>query len=182
MNSEEQYKSLDRLIISSPKIFYDERGKNVEILPIEVNIGNKLGKLDYQSISYSKKNVLRGLHGDTKTWKQIKVLKGKVFFVAVDILKDSPDYGKHYSTILDADDLTTILLPPYMLNGHYVLSDECIFHYNMSHQYSNEQFTVSYKYYPINWPFEIQEPILSQRDKIKDYIEFFKKYLNDIEN
>jgi dTDP-4-dehydrorhamnose 3,5-epimerase len=172
---------LSRIEIIQPEIFKDFRGRNIELTPASFQSGREQIELKHQTVSFSRKNVLRGLHGDTQTWKQVKVLKGEVFFVAVDILKESPDYGKYQTMILDDKTCTSVLLPPYMLNGHYVLSDECIFHYSLSHPYTTaeDQFTANYGSYDITWPFFGQHPILSGRDSVDQFSSNLYSYINN---
>ena len=117
--------------------------------------------------THSRKNVLRGLHGDNQTWKHITCVYGAFYLVVVDYRKDSPTYLKWDSFTLDDKNLKSVLVPPQFLNGHLCLSDECVFHYTQT--YPNDyidvdgQYTIKWNELDINWP--ISNPILSERDK-----------------
>ena len=117
--------------------------------------------------THSRKNVLRGLHGDNQTWKHITCVYGAFYLVVVDYRKDSPTYLKWDSFTLDDKNLKSVLVQPQFLNGHLCLSDECIFHYTQT--YPNDyidvdgQYTIKWNELYINWP--ISNPILSERDK-----------------
>jgi len=118
------------------------------------------------NISCSKRNVLRGLHGDIQTWKLISCLFGKLFFVVANYDPSSKDFGRWQSFILTPKNNLQILVPPRHLNGHLIMSDQAIFHYKLSEYYSGaeNQFSVRWNdsRFDIKWP--VDNPILSQRD------------------
>ena len=122
----------------------------------------------HDKFSRSTHNVLRGLHGDSKTWKLVSCISGKIFQVVVDFRKESDTYLKWESWILDDQNNLQILIPPGFVNGHYVLSEQSIFHYKLS--YKNEYFDVKDQIVVkwndnkigIKWPS--QNPILNDRD------------------
>ncbi len=124
-------------------------------------------KVDFveQDFSLSRRNVLRGLHGDPKTWKLISCLYGSFYLVVMNYKKDSPYYGKWESFILNPCG-PQILIPPMHVNGHLILSDWAMFHYNQSEYYTDgsNQFSVKWDdpRFNISWP--IKDPILSARD------------------
>ena len=128
----------------------------------------------HDKFSLSKKNVLRGLHGDKKTWKMISCIYGKVFFVVVDMRKKSTTYLKHKQWILNYKKPVLILIPPYFANAHLCLSRECIFHYKLSYKgkYVDIKKQQSYRWNDpklnIKWP--IKRPILSKRDKLSKFL------------
>ena len=112
------------------------------------------------------KNVLRGIHGDNKTWKLISCLYGKFYLLVVNNDKKSKDYLKWQSFILDDKKKHMILIPPKFGNGHYVLSKKAIFYYKQNTMYDRKsQFTINWKdpKYKFKWP--CKKPILSQRDQ-----------------
>ena len=84
--------------------------------------------------SFSKKNVLRGLHCDFKSWKMITSVYGKFLLVVVDMRKNSKNYLKHKKMIFDHNKPKIILVPPYYANGHLCLSKFCLFHYKWSYK------------------------------------------------
>jgi dTDP-4-dehydrorhamnose 3,5-epimerase len=125
---------------------------------------------NHDKFSISKKKVLRGLHYDNKTWKLISCVYGKVFFVVVDCRKNSKNYLKTFSTILDYKENIQILVPPNFANGHLCLSKNCVFHYKLSYKggYSDvgSQKVLKWndKRLKIKWPIK-KDIILSNRDK-----------------
>ena len=116
--------------------------------------------------SVSKKNVLRGLHGDSITTKLIVLLHGEVEFFATPYNKNNPDFGNHTFLNLSSDDPCAIEVPPGYLNGHLCLSEDCVFFYKWSHYYRGPegQVTVRYDDTDLEIPWSISQPILSQRD------------------
>ena len=124
----------------------------------------------HDKFSFSKKNVLRGLHYDNKTWKLISCPYGKIFFVVVNCNPNSKEYLKHKSWILDQKKNIQILVPPMYANGHLCLSNSCLFHYKLS--YKGKYFDVDKQKVlkwndtrvNIEWPIK-SKPIMSMRDE-----------------
>ena len=112
---------------------------------------------NHDKFSLSKKNVLRGLHGDKKTWKLLSCVYGKVFFV-----------------IVNFENKKLILLPPNYLNGHLCLSKECLLHYKLSYKGkyvgSSQQISIRWNDPCLNIKWPILKPILSKRDKQSNFI------------
>ena len=147
-------------------IFKDHRGnlwtswksKNIKI------------KFNHDKFSISKKNVLRGMHGDKKTWKLVSCVFGKVFFVVVNCDKKSKQYYKYSSFILDHQKNEQILIPPKFANGFLCLSENCVFHYKLSYKGKyfdvKDQFVVKWndKKLNIKWPKK-SGLIQSKRDR-----------------
>lgn len=119
--------------------------------------------------SKSKKNVLRGLHFDDKTWKLVSCIHGKIYLVVLDVRPKQPNYGKWESFIISPETNTQVLIPPMFANGHFVMEDDSIFHYKMAYkgEYNDvdSQQTIVFndKRFNIDWP--IENPIVSKRDK-----------------
>ena len=129
---------------------------------------------NHDKFSISKKNVLRGLHCDFKSWKLVTCVYGKIFFVVVDMRKNTKNYLKYKSLILTHKKPTMILVPPYYANAHLCLSDKCVFHYKWSYRgkYVDSNKQKSYRWndpkLKIKWP--IKKPILSKRDRTSKYL------------
>ena len=130
------------------------------------------GPIALESLSsVSKKHVLRGIHGDQKTWKLISCLGGEFLLVVVNNDENSPQFKKWESFTLTENNNIQILVPPKFGNGHLVLTDRAIFHYKQSTYYNPKgQFTIRWNdpEYNIWWP--IRNPILSQRDEVGHYV------------
>ena len=130
-----------------------------------------LNKLNFfhDKFSINKKNVLRGLHGDSSTYKLVSCPYGEVFQVAVDLRKNSISNGKYYATKLSQKNKKTLLIPPGFANGFLVLSRKSIYHYKLAYkgQYKDcdKQFTVKFNdpIIKIKWPK--RNYILSKRDR-----------------
>lgn len=124
---------------------------------------------NHDKICTSKKNVLRGIHGDFKSHKLVSCLYGELYFVVVDNRKDSPTYKQWDWLMLNDKTRKQVLLPPGVGNGFYVLSKDSVFHYKWSYKGNypdvEDQFTLKWddKELNIDWP--TTTPILSGRDK-----------------
>jgi len=159
---------LDGVYLIKPYIFKDFRGSYTEIYNNEIfKKSKKKIRFIQDDISISKKNVLRGIHGDKRTWKLISCLYGKFYFIVVNNNKKSKQFRQWFSIILDDKSKNMILIPPKFGNGHYVLSKTAIFYYKQSTLYNrNSQFTINWqdKDFKFKWP--CKNPILSKRDKL----------------
>ena len=124
---------------------------------------------NHNKVSTSRKNVIRGIHGDFKSTKLVTCLYGEIYFVVVDNRKDSPTYMQWNHIILDDKSRKQVLIPPGVGNGFCVLSPESVFHYKWSYKgrYPDvkDQFSIKWNdpKLNINWP--IDNPVLSERDK-----------------
>ena len=160
------------LVIKPPTIFEDFRGTYVETynekLYTEAGVNIKFIQDD---ISVSSHNVLRGIHGDSETWKLVSCLYGEFFLVAVNWDDTSPQFGKWESFVLSDRNRLQVLIPPKFGNGYLVLSELAIFHYKQSTYYNRAgRITNSWKdpRLGIEWP--TSTPILSGRDEGHDDI------------
>lgn len=164
--------SLDEVLLIKPSRFEDHRGTYVETFNIDDYERNGISvKFLRDDISTSRKNVLRGIHYDNKTWKLIQCMHGKIFFVVVDMRNESPQYLKWISFDLNDQNRYQVLVPPGFGNGHLVLSESCIFHYKMSEYYDPENEKGVKWDDPslgITWP--VREPILSEKDSKTNYL------------
>lgn len=128
-------------------------------------------EFNHDKFSLSKKNVLRGLHGDKKSWKLISCVYGEIFFAIINNIPNSPEYLKHTTVVLSPKNRVQVLIPPYFLTGHLALSKECVLHYKFSYKgpYPDVKQQISMKWndprVKIRWP--ITNPILSTRDNKK---------------
>ena len=153
---------LDRVIKIKLDSFQDHRGYYIETYNDKLYSKFKV-KFIQDDISVSKKRVLRGIHGDFKTWKLITCLYGEFHLVVVNNLKKSKQYKKWQSFKLTDKNKLQILVPPGFGNGHQVLSKNAIFHYKQSTFYDRKsQFTINYNSDNYDWP--LKRPILSNRD------------------
>jgi dTDP-4-dehydrorhamnose 3,5-epimerase len=123
----------------------------------------------HDKFSKSNKNVLRGIHGDTQSWKLVTVVYGKILQVVVDCRKDSPTYLKHEKFEIDDANPISVLIPPGLGNSFLVLSDHAVYHYKLAYngEYldAEQQFSVKWNDSNIGIEWPIENPILSERDK-----------------
>ena len=151
--------------IFSPEVFKDNRGSFREVYKKKF-IKNK--NLIFSCLSVSKKNVLRGLHIQTKNSqaKFLTVIKGEIFDVAVDLRKKSKTFGKYFSINLSSKNYCSIYIPEGFAHGFCGLEKENIIFYSCSN-YRNEKNEIGIlwndKDLNIKWP--VKNPIISDKDK-----------------
>tara|TARA_B110000971_G_scaffold19343_1_gene17671 strand:- start:2090 stop:2608 length:519 start_codon:yes stop_codon:yes gene_type:complete len=156
---------LEDLKLIKTKIFNDKRGFFKEVFQKRVEKNNNF---IFDCMSYSKKNVLRGLHFQKKKSqaKLLTVMQGKIFDVCVDLRKKSKTYGKYFSIELSQKSEHSILIPAGFAHGFLCLSKECIVYYKCSNYRDQNSETTLLWNDPsirINWPNK--NPILSDKDQ-----------------
>ena len=169
------------LKIIKTKIYKDKRGFLKETFRNKL-LNNK--KFPFDVMSYSRKNVLRGLHIQTKDSqaKIITVTHGKILDVVVDLRKKSKTFGKYFSIIISDNSDFSFYIPENFAHGFVCLTDECVVNYKMSN-YQNPDYekTINWKdgFLNIKWP--IKNPIVSKKDSFNtiDFREYYKSYFNN---
>tara|TARA_B100001059_G_scaffold230535_1_gene264892 strand:- start:73 stop:594 length:522 start_codon:yes stop_codon:yes gene_type:complete len=155
--------NLKDLFIIKNKSFKDKRGYFKELA--RENKINK--KFPFHVMSYSKKNVIRGLHIQTKDsqGKFISVIKGRIFDVAVDLRRNSKTFGKIYTCILSEKNSKSIFIPPGFAHGFQALEKENYIIYSCT-KYRNEksETTINFndKNLEIKWPSK--KNLISKKD------------------
>lgn len=158
--------------IIEPKVFGDKRGNFLEIFNKKI-FKDKTGlEIDFvqDNQSTSQRGVLRGLHmqkGILSQAKLVIVVKGSVLDVIVDVRKDSPTYGKHFSIELSEANYKQLFVPRGFLHGFVTLEDGTIFSYKCDNAYNKEaELGVTYndKDLNINWKIPSVDIILSEKD------------------
>lgn len=166
-----EYKKLEipDVVLMTPPVFGDERGFFMETFrqsEFEKNCGN------YQFVqdnhSSSSKNILRGLHYqyEKPQGKLVRVVRGEVFDVAVDMRKDSITFGKWVGEYLSADNKRMLWVPPGFAHGFIVISEQAEFVYKCTDYYNpGDEYSLAWddKKVSIDWPLGV-EPILSDKD------------------
>ena len=148
------------------KVFKDSRGKIWTSWDKDFfrNI-----KFNLDKFTTSKKNVLRGFHGDTKSWKLVTCLKGEILSVIVDYRKNSKNYLKYTRIKMSEKNRISVLIPPNFLNSWLCISKECLYQYKYSFKgkYNDvkDQISIKWNDPKINFKWPIKKPILSKRDK-----------------
>jgi len=160
---------LEGLLVIKPKICGDDRGYFFESWSKKsfTEVGLDLDFVqDNQSLS--SKGVLRGLHFQNPPYAQgklVRVIKGAVLDISVDIRKDSPTYGQYFSVELSEKNKTIVWIPPGFAHGFVALKDNTIFSYKCTGVYnkeSEEALLWNDKDLNINW--EINDPLVSEKD------------------
>tara|TARA_B110000003_G_scaffold275041_1_gene316523 strand:+ start:2079 stop:2600 length:522 start_codon:yes stop_codon:yes gene_type:complete len=122
----------------------------------------------HDKFSFSKKNVLRGIHGDSKSWKLVTCVFGEIMQVVVDLRENSKMYKRYEIFKLDGVSPVSLLVPPGMGNAYLVKSNSAVYHYKLAYEGdyidASEQFSVKWDDPSINIEWPILDPILSERD------------------
>jgi dTDP-4-dehydrorhamnose 3,5-epimerase len=165
--------ALEGVLLLKPAVFEDHRGQYVQTYAEEeYRRAGIAARFVEDDISVSKRHVLRGIHGDAKTWKLVSCLHGRFYLVVVDCRAETPGFGKWAAFTLSDRNRHQVLIPPGFGNGHAVLSSKAIFHYKQSEYYDpKRQFTYRWDEprFAIWWP--VSNPILSQRDQLGRFVD-----------
>jgi len=166
--------SLKNVLIFQLEHFEDHRGTYTQLHHKE-EYGNLIKEHTGEDVEFleddfagSVKNVLRGIHGDDRTWKLVTCLYGEFYIVVVNCDEESPDFGKWENFSLTKENGKQLLIPPKYGHGYQVLSDQAVFNYKQSQYYRGMENQFTYKWddpqFNIDWP--IKDPILSKRDEL----------------
>ena len=177
------------ICILEPNIFGDHRGYFIESYNKE-KFPSKYQHIDFiqDNESKSSKGVLRGLHYQLPPFAQtklVRVIKGKVLDITVDIRKGSPTFGKHVAVELTGKNKKQLLIPRGFAHGFIVLSKTAIFSYKCDNYYSPEHERGILYNDPnlgIDWKLNTQNLLLSDKDKVqpllKDVTDLFDYNIN----
>ncbi len=154
------------LVFKPPTVFEDFRGTYVELFNEALySAAGADVRFVQDDISVSSRHVLRGIHGDSETWKLISCLYGRFYLVVVNADESSPQFGRWESFVLSDVNRLQVLVPPKFGNGHLVLSHRAIFHYKQSTYYNRAgQFTILWNDPKLNIWWPVREPLVSPRD------------------
>lgn len=162
---------MDGPLVLQPKVFYDERGYFYESYNADAFKNAGIPDVFVQdNQSLSQKGALRGLHFQAPPYAQgklVRVIKGAVYDVIVDVRKDSPTYGKHYGIELTEENFTMFWVPPGFAHGFVTLKDNTIFTYKCTNVYNKASeggLLWSDPALGIDW--NIESPIVSDKDKV----------------
>ena len=157
--------------VIQPRVFEDARGYFMEAFKQEefdAQVGRTVFIQDNES--KSSRGVLRGLHyqrGAFSQAKLVRVIKGRVMDVAVDLRRSSPTFGKHVMVELSESNKRQFFIPRGFAHGFLVLSDEAIFTYKVDNVYA-PQSEASIRFddpdLGIEWPIAAEEMLLSPKD------------------
>lgn len=159
---------LDGVLLIEPDVYRDERGFFLESFHAKKYAAHGIPELFVQdNHSRSSRGSLRGLHAQRvhPQGKLVRVLQGEIFDVAVDIRKDSPQFGQWDAAILSSDNFKQIYIPPGFLHGFCVLSEVAEVEYKCTELYRpGDEFSVLWNDTEIGIQWPVQNPILSKKD------------------
>lgn len=171
--------AIEGLLVFKPRTFSDDRGAffesfNQKIFDEETN-GEFTFVQDNQSVS--KKGVLRGLHFQNPPFAQgklVRVIQGAVIDVAVDIRKNSPTYGEHFSIELSAKNNLQFWIPPGFAHGFFATEEDTIFSYKCTNYYAPQsEGTIKWNDPDLNIDWKGIPTMISEKDEIGEEFRSF---------
>lgn len=160
--------NLDDVKLLRPSVvFEDHRGHIFEHYNAISYNEQGIGLFVQDTISVSYRGVIRGLHGDGLTVKLVSCLRGRIYAVVINYIREHPQFLEWESFILTGENRLQLLIPSRFGNGYQVLSDEAIYHYKLSTRYKSQdnQFSLNPLDPKLMIPWPISNPILSKRDR-----------------
>jgi len=170
---------IEGLLVITPTIFKDDRGYFFESFNHKIFEKHTSSKVNFvqDNQSKSEKNVLRGLHFQNPPFDQgklVRVIAGSVLDIAVDIRKKSSTYGQHFKIILDTQKQQILWIPSGFAHGFVSLEDDTIFSYKCTNYYHKDsEGCILYNDSEIGIDWEVQNPILSAKDKVGENFSTF---------
>ena len=163
---------LEGVVIIEPRIFHDERGYFFESFS-QQRFDELVCKTVFVQDNESKSSygVVRGLHFQKPPFAQaklVRVIKGRVLDVAVDIRKASPTYGRHFAVELSDENKRQFFIPRGFAHGFSVLSDEVVFQYKCDNYYApSHEGSIHWDDPALNidWGIDADKVVLSEKDK-----------------
>ena len=159
------------VFVIEPRVFNDARGYFFEAFKKD-EFNEHVGEIDFIQDNESKSSygVLRGLHYQKGEWSQaklVRVIKGRVLDVAVDIRKSSPTFGQHVMVELSEDNKRQFFIPRGFAHGFLVMSQEAVFTYKVDNVYA-PQAEAGIRFddpdLDIEWPIDSKDMLLSDKD------------------
>lgn len=173
---------LKDVLILTPNIFKDERGYFFESYNHQKVADFIKCEFVQDNESLSQKNVLRGLHFQIPPFAQdklVRVIKGSVLDIAVDLRKSSPTYGQSYSIILSGENKKQLFIPAGFAHGFITLEDDTLFSYKCSNYYEkNAERTILWNDKSLNIEWNCDQPLLSDKDLIGENFSTFESPFN----
>lgn len=159
------------VLVFTPRLFSDDRGSFFESFnqqQFEEAVGQSVNFVqDNESISHQ--NVLRGLHFQSPPMAQgklVRVVRGAVIDVAVDLRKQSSTYGEHVKIMLSGDNKQQLWIPPGFAHGFLSLASDTIFSYKCTNYYAPEtERTLQWNDPTIAIDWGVDTPIISMKDQ-----------------
>src|SRR5574344_2699040 len=171
-----QKTGIEGVYVIQPRVLEDARGYFMEAWK-EAEFNKQVGPVDFiqDNESRSSYGVLRGLHyqkGEFSQAKLVRVIKGKVLDVAVDLRRNSPTFGKHVMVELSEENHRQFFIPRGFAHGFLVLSDEAVFTYKVDNHYapqSEASIKWNDKTVGVEWPIDAKDVLTSEKDLKKAF-------------
>ena len=166
--------SIPEVLVIEPQVHYDERGYFMESFRqdlLEKKLGYHVNFIQDNESKSNQRGVLRGLHYQIAPFSQsklVRVVRGRVLDVALDIRKDSSTFGKHVSVELSEKNKRQVFIPKGFAHGFVVLSEEAIFSYKVDQYYSKKHergLAFDDKEINIDWQISKKDLIISDADQ-----------------
>ena len=167
----EQSAIFPEVVSFTPSAFIDFRGAVYTSYLKDVFTPYLNGQTEFKhdKFIFNKKNVLRGFHGDTKSWKLVSAAYGEIYQVVLDNRPQSKTYQQWEAFHLSGENRKMVLVPPHFGNCFCILSEEAVYHYKLAYNGdyvdAKDQFTIKWNdpALKVDWP--ISNPILQKRDQ-----------------
>jgi len=175
---------IEGLMLITPKVFGDNRGFFKETYSKKDFAGELGVEIDFvqDNFSHSGKDILRGLHWQTEPYAQdklVRVARGKLIDVAVDIRKDSPTFGQHVKVELSEENHKIFLVPKGFAHGFLTLTDIVDFEYKVSNYYAPDNDRgIAWNDPDLGIDWGVESPILSEKDTKHPFLKDIDK--NDL--
>lgn len=163
---------IEDIILLTPRVYEDDRGYFMEAYnqkKVEILIKEQFVQ-DNESVS--QKGVIRGLHFQLPPYAQsklIRVVKGSILDVAVDLRKDSSTYGQHFKQVLSGENKKQLYIPIGFAHGFLSLEDDTILNYKCSDYYNaGAEASILWNDPELNIDWGIDEPILAEKDQMAE--------------
>mgnify|MGYP001561835722 CR=1 FL=1 len=175
--------ALEGCFLIEPKIINDERGYFMESfneMAFQLGVGQPVHFVQ-DNQSFSSRGVLRGMHYQTGSHAQaklVRVLSGEVLDVAIDIRPGSATFGQHVAVLLSAENQRQLFVPRGFAHGFLVLSPTATFFYKCDNFYNKESeggVLFNDPTVRIDWDFPYDELIISEKDKVQPLLENARK-------
>ncbi len=164
--------NIEDIILLTPRVYKDERGYFMESYnqkKVELLIKDHFVQ-DNESVSH--KNVLRGLHFQLPPQAQSKlmrVVKGSILDIAVDLRKESSTFGKHFKHVLSGENKKQLYIPVGFAHGFLSLEDNTILNYKCSDYYeASAEASIRWNDPDLNIDWGIDAPILTEKDRLAE--------------
>lgn len=176
---------LQGCVILKPQIFQDSRGYFYESFNSKkfLDLTGRIEQFVQDNQSFSSYGTVRGLHfqkGEHAQAKLVRVLKGEVLDVAVDLRPGSSTFGQHFSILLNEENKLQLYVPRGFAHGFAVLSKQAEFFYKCDNFYNKEaegSILFNDEDLGIDWRLPSEDISLSEKDKASQSFEFFKNGL-----